>query len=89
MASAGLAAPKIIAPASKGPVKFTRISNISNQMIPIQIRRPNGDFFLEERQIRIGRGKSVVLPTDYLMPAQITNLRVKGKLQTSVAPTAN
>lgn len=64
-------------------IKFSRITNISRQQIPLQVRRPQGDFYLEERQVRLGANKSVTLPTDYLMPAQIENLKMKGQLQVS------
>jgi hypothetical protein len=70
---------------AKNELTFTRITNASKQMIPVQVRRPNGDFFLEERQVRIPAGRSVTLPTDHLMPAQIENLKVKRQLQVSAA----
>lgn len=70
---------------ANGNPQFSRVTNTSRQMIPIQVRRPQGDFYLEERQVMIGAGKSVILPTEYLMPAQIENLAAKQQLQVTSA----
>jgi len=58
-----------------------RLTNISRQAISVQVKPPGGDFFRDERQVRMGAGKSVVLPKDYLLWHQITNLKGSRKLR--------
>lgn len=62
-------------------VKFVTICNRSRQTIPLQVKPPGGDFYMQERQVRIPAGKSVQLPADYLMDAQVENLQAKQELQ--------
>lgn len=61
--------------------KFITVMNTSKQMIPLQVKQPGADFFVAERQVRIRPGKSVQLPADYLMDAQIDNLRSRKDIQ--------
>lgn len=63
------------------PDEYVRILNISNQMIPIQARRPNSDFYLDEQQIRLSPGKDVKLLRSHLMADQIENLCKRGLLR--------
>lgn len=58
-----------------------RILNKSKQMIPLQVRPPNGEFYTTEQQIRLMPGKTVELPEEYAHMEQIQNLRKKGILQ--------
>ncbi len=56
-----------------------RIENLSRQMIPLQVKPPNGDFYVEEQQIRLSpagkKGCAVKLPKKYLNMAQIENCK--------------
>ena len=61
--------------------EYVRILNISHQMIPIQTRRPNSDFYLDEQQVRLAPGKDVKLPKSHLMMDQIDNLCKRGVLR--------
>lgn len=61
-----------------------RITNRVKQIIPIQVRKPDGDFFAEEQQFRIQSGKSVDLPKRYLNMAQIENLKARGDISAVV-----
>jgi len=54
------------------------VTNRSKQMVPIQAKPPNGDFFYEEHQLRLAPGKSVTVPRRYLNESQIENCRAKG-----------
>lgn len=53
------------------------ITNTSNQMVTIQVRPPNGDFFLHERQARILPKKSITVSRDYVNQGQIENLKAR------------
>ncbi len=57
-----------------------RIVNRSLQTIPIQVGPPNGDFYLSEQQIHLGRGQSVELPKDHVRMDQVNNLKARGML---------
>ena len=61
--------------------KFVTIVNTSKQMIPLQVKQPGADFYVAERQVRIRPGKQVQLPADYLMDAQLENLRSRKDIQ--------
>ena len=56
------------------------ITNRTKQMIPIQVRQPEGDFFYHEHQIRLDPAKTVSLPKRYLNWAQIENCQGRGEL---------
>ena len=57
------------------------IENRSRQMIPLQVRRPGGDFFHEEHQIRLRPGdRTSPLPKRYFNWAQIENCRGRGDI---------
>ncbi len=57
--------------------EYVNIQNISKQMIGLQVKPNNGDFFIEERQIRINPGKTVRLLKDFLLWSQVTNLQAR------------
>lgn len=61
-----------------------RLENRSKQQIGVQVKPPNGDFFVEEHQIRLSpagkKGSTTVLPKAYLNWAQIENCRGRGFL---------
>jgi hypothetical protein len=50
------------------------IYNCSAQMIPLQLRKPNSEFYANEQQVRIMSGKQVTLPKSHLMMEQIESL---------------
>lgn len=56
------------------------ITNISKQMISIQVKPPQGDFYAEERQVRLKPGKSVSIPESHLILAQVENLKLKKQI---------
>jgi hypothetical protein len=58
-----------------------QIYNCSNQMVPISVRPPRGDFFLHEQTIYLQPGKNVRLPKSFLNDSQIANLTTKRKLK--------
>ena len=55
-----------------------RIYNGSTQMIALQVRPPNSDFYRSEQQVRINPGQSALLPKSHLRDEQIQNLQKKG-----------
>lgn len=59
------------------------ITNKSRQMLSLQVKPPNGDFYYEEYQIRIMPGKSTKIPRRYLNWSQIENCRGKGMISIS------
>jgi D-lyxose ketol-isomerase len=65
---------------NKLEIKDIVITNRGKQMIPIQVKPPNGDFFYEEHQIRLNPGKSITLPKHFLNWAQIENCQARGNL---------
>ncbi len=60
-----------------------RLYNRGNQMLSIQVKPLNGDFYLHEQQVHLCPGKSVLLPKEYLRMEQITNLSARGLLKTT------
>ena len=54
------------------------VTNRSRQLITIQAKPPGGDFYRDERQIRLQPGKSITLPKRYLNQSQIENSRARG-----------
>ena len=56
------------------------ITNVSKQSIPIQVRRPGGDFYRDEQQIRISPGETVRLPETVVMQHQLDNCRARHEL---------
>lgn len=57
--------------------EMIRVYNQSKQMVPLQLKPPNGDFFLHEMQVRIAPGKTVLVPANFLLDHQIQNLSKK------------
>lgn len=58
-----------------------RIYNCSTQMIALQVRPPNSDFYRNEQQVRINPGKDALLPKSHLRTEQIENLQKKRMIQ--------
>jgi hypothetical protein len=58
-----------------------RIYNNSKQLICLQVRVPNGDFYTSEQQVRILPGQSAMLPKTHVLGEQISNLRKRGMLK--------
>jgi len=54
-----------------------RILNTSQQTISLQVKRPGGDFYVHEQQVRLNPGQHVLLPKNHLNENQIRNLRSK------------
>ncbi len=52
-----------------------RIYNCGKQTIPIQLRRPGGDFFRDEQTVYLNAGKTVTLPKTHLNEEQIRRLQ--------------
>jgi len=63
--------------AGKQKSHVVKIYNCSNQMIPIQVRAPNSDFYSNEQQIRVMPGRDTLLPKSHLRFEQIENLKAK------------
>jgi len=61
--------------------EVVRIYNKGRQTLPIQVRPPQGDFYLHEQQVHLHPGKSVLLPKDHLRMEQVTNLSARGVLK--------
>ena len=75
------AAPPAVKSRATRQVETIRISNISNQTISLQVRPPDGDFFLHEQQVHIMSGKEVTLPKDHTLMDQIMNLQARRMLK--------
>lgn len=58
-----------------------RIYNNSKQLISLQVRSPNGDFYTSEQQVRIVPNQSVVLPKSHVRQDQIDNLQKRGMIR--------
>ena len=58
------------------------IQNKTKQQVSIQVKPPNGDFFIEERQIRLSpvgkKGSIYVIAKNFLNLSQIQNYKAKG-----------
>lgn len=70
-----------MATTAKKRTAVIRIYNSSNQMIPLQVRTPGGDFYTSEQQVRVSPGKDVLLPKNHLMSEQIENLQKRGMIK--------
>ena len=57
------------------------ITNVSRQLIPVQVRRPGGDFYKDEQQIRIKPGETVRLPAAMLLQHQLDNCKLRHELK--------
>ena len=58
-----------------------RLLNSSRQLVKIQVKPPQGDFYLHEQQVSLRPGQSTLLPKDHLRPEQIHNLQARGVLK--------
>lgn len=63
--------------------EYVTVTNISGQMIPLQLRPEGGDFFIHERQARLLAGKSITVPRNYINQGQIDNLRARHEVRVS------
>ena len=62
--------------------EYVMISNISKQMIPIQLRPPTGvDFYAGEQSVPLTKGKSAKFPKSRLRMAQVDNLQKSGMIR--------
>ncbi len=57
------------------------VYNCSNQMIPLQLRTPNSDFYANEQQVRINPGARIKLPKSHVREEQISNLQSRRMLK--------
>lgn len=62
------------------------IQNKTKQQIGIQVKPPNGDFYLEERQIKLSpigkKGSTFKVPKNHLNLSQIENFKARGIIST-------
>ena len=58
-----------------------RVYNSSKQLISLQVRSPNGDFYTSEQQVRIIPNQSVMLPKSHVRQDQIDNLQKRGMIK--------
>lgn len=69
--------------------RVVRVTNVSKQRVPIQLRPPLDDsgkridFFIGERTIYLSPSESDNFPEDQLMSEQIKNLSKKGMIRVS------
>lgn len=66
---------------SKKRTHTVRLLNTSQQLIKLQVKPPDGDFYLHEQQVSLRSGQDVLLPKDHLRPEQIKNLQARGALK--------
>jgi|6_EtaG_2_1085325.scaffolds.fasta_scaffold29484_2 hypothetical protein len=66
---------------SKQKSSVVRIYNCSSQMIALQVRPPNSDFYRNEQQVRINPGQDALLPKSHLRNEQIENLQKRRMIQ--------
>lgn len=58
-----------------------RLANIGKQLIRLQVKPPQGDFYLHEQQVDLRPGGNVLLPKDHLRMDQIRNLQGRRMLR--------
>jgi 23S rRNA A2030 N6-methylase RlmJ len=58
-----------------------RVYNKSPQLISLQVRPPNSDFYINEQQVHLHPKKSAILPKDYVIEEQLSNLQARGFVQ--------
>lgn len=64
--------------------EILRISNISNQMISIQLSVSGVDFFRGQQQVHVKPNKHIEIDSKYLIDGQVENLKSKSMLKTSI-----
>lgn len=64
-------------------IVICKLYNCSKQMLCIQVRNQNADFYTSEQQIRLHPGKEVSIPKDHLLIDQINNLQQRGMIRSS------
>ena len=63
-----------------------RITNTSNQMIPIQLSAEGEDFYRGQQQVQLKGGQSIMIDEKYLVTGQVTNLQSRGLLKLTRQP---
>ena len=66
---------------SRSKSAVVRVYNCSSQMIALQVRPPNSDFYRNEQQVRINSGQDALLPKSHLRMEQLENLQKKRMIQ--------
>ena len=62
--------------------RYVIVYNISKQMIPIQLKAPDGvDFYVGEQTVNLNKGKSSRFPLSRLREIQLDNLRKAGRIR--------
>jgi hypothetical protein len=69
------------APRQRQQTDIIRIYNRGVQTVSLQVKPPNGDFYLHEQQVHVAPGKSVMLPKDHVRMDQVVNLAARGMLK--------
>ena len=62
---------------SKNKTHVMRVLNISQQLINIHVKPPQGDFYRHEQQVSLRPGQDALLPKDHLRQDQVNNLRAR------------
>ena len=66
---------------SKKNTHVVRLLNTSHQLLRLQVKPPEGDFYLHEQQVCLRPGQDAMLPKDHLRLEQIKNLQARGVLR--------
>lgn len=70
---------EVVRQPNRHPKNIT-INNRSKRKISLQVKPPDGDFFLDEQQVHLAPGRTVTLPEEYVNLDQIKNLQSYGHL---------
>lgn len=66
---------------SKAEEPKMMVTNMTKRSIPIQVRENGSDFYIGERSVMIGPGKSFTERMSLFNESQISNLRAKGEIR--------
>jgi hypothetical protein len=66
---------------SKAEEPRTTVTNVTKRTIPLQLRDQNADFYVSERSVQIGAGKTFTDRTSLFNPSQLSNLQAKGEIR--------
>lgn len=64
--------------------EILRITNISNQLISVQLSAIGVDFYRGQQQVHIKPNKHIEVDSKYLINGQVENLKSKSLLKVSV-----
>lgn len=64
--------------------EILRITNISNQLISIQLSVAGVDFYRGQQQVHIKSNRHIEVDSKYLINGQVENLRSRSLLKVSV-----